>query len=109
MSMEHLKNQMRQAAQLAANVIAKPRHGLISSYDPANHAVKVTIQPEGVETGWLPLKSLWIGNGWGLFCAPNIGDAVEVTFQEGSVEAGSAGHRFFNDEDRPLNVPAGEF
>ncbi|RUT27439.1 baseplate assembly protein [Asaia sp. W19] len=29
-------------------------HGIISAVDPANHAVKVRVQPDDIETGWLP-------------------------------------------------------
>ncbi|WP_336946400.1 baseplate assembly protein [Asaia sp. BMEF1] len=29
-------------------------HGIVSAVDPANHAVKVRLQPDNVETGWLP-------------------------------------------------------
>ncbi|WP_408872294.1 baseplate assembly protein [Gluconobacter roseus] len=28
--------------------------GIVSAVDPVNHAVKVRIQPENVETGWIP-------------------------------------------------------
>jgi len=34
---------------------------------------------------------------------------VEVQFQEGDPEAGFVCQRFYNDSDRPLNVPSGEF
>jgi hypothetical protein len=30
------------------------RVGLVSSYDPKQHAVKVQLQPEGTQTGWIP-------------------------------------------------------
>jgi phage baseplate assembly protein V len=109
MSFGHLTNHMRKVGQQVLDALAKTRHGLVSSYDPNNYAVKVRLQPDDTETGWLPLKSIFIGNGWGLFCPPTIGDAVEVDFQEGSVEAGSVGWRFFNDEDRPVSCPAGSF
>ena len=46
--------------------------------------VKVTLQPEGVQTDWLPLLSSVVGGGWGLvhvppngtpvFCIPDAGD-----------------------------------
>lgn len=107
--MEALLNQVRRAAAEEALSRATTRHGTITGYDPDNHAVKVSIQPEGTLTGWLPLKALWIGNGWGMFAAPSIGDAVEIDFQEADGGVGSVGWRFFNDLERPLSVPAGEF
>lgn len=107
--MQHLLNSMRALAQQATQNRAATRHGLVTSYDPNAYAVKVTLQPDNVVTGWIPLKSAWIGNGWGLFCPPSIGDAVEVDFQEDDGGVGSAGLRFFNDADRPLPCPSGEF
>ncbi len=107
--MQGLLNQVRRAAQDAVSGQATTRHGTISSYDPANYSVRVQLQPDETLTGWLPLKSMWIGNGWGVFAAPSIGDAVEVDFQEADGGVGTVGHRFFNDDDRPLTVPSGEF
>ena len=66
------------------------------------------LQPEGVLTDWIPLKAMMVGNGFGVFMAPTVGEACEVDFQEGDASAGSAGWRFFNNVERPLNVPAGE-
>lgn len=106
--MEALLNQVRRAASEAASSTATTRHGTISSYDPDNRAVKVELQPDGTLTGWIPLKTVWSGNGWGAFFAPAIGTAVEVHFQEADGGVGSAGLSFHNDVERPLPVPAGE-
>lgn len=91
------------------NQTAKTRHGIVTSYDPATYSVNVELQPDKKLTGWIPLVSPWVGNGWGMFCPPSIGDAVEISFQEGDNENGVAGWRFYNDEDRPLPCPSGEF
>jgi phage baseplate assembly protein gpV len=107
--MHGLTNQMRRAAQEAASSQATTRQGIVTSYDPGTYAVKVELQPDGTLTGWIPLKSPWVGNGWGMFCPPSIGDAVEVDFQEADGGVGSAGWRFYNDQDRPLPCPSGEF
>lgn len=106
--MEAIMNQARRAAHEAAGARAVTRHGTIESYDPTTYAVKVQLQPDGTMTGWIPLKSICAGNGWGIFCPPAIGTAVEVDFQEADGGAGTAGLSFFNDEDRPLSVPVGE-
>ena len=106
--MEGLLNQMRRAAQEAASTRAVTRHGVISGYDPANYAVKVQLQPDGTLTGWIPLKTICAGNGWGIYAPPALGTAVEVHFQEADGGVGSAGLSFFNDVERPLSVPAGE-
>lgn len=105
----HILNAMRAQASLIQNNRASVRLGIVSSYDPENHCAKVSIQPEDIESGWLPVTSPWVGNGWGLFAPPTPGDMVEVQFQEDSFEAGFVVGRFFNDSDRPLAAASGEF
>lgn len=107
--MDQLMNAMKAQALLAMGGRAVVRMGTVSSYDPSTYSAKVRIQPEDYETGWLPVGSLWVGNGWGLFCPPSVGDMVEVQHQEDNPECGLVCQRFFNDVDRPLAVPAGEF
>lgn len=109
MSINHLQNMMRLQAQAILQNVAHPRLGTVSAYDPNNYAVKVIFQPDGTESGWLPIMSPWVGNGWGLFSPPSIGQAVSVHFQEGSHEAGLVHLGNFNDVERPLATPAGEF
>lgn len=106
--MRKLLNVMRLQAMQAMSDTATVRIGLVDSYDPINYCAKVKLQPENVITGWLPVTSQWVGNGWGFFTPPTIGDLVEVHFQEGSFEAGIINLRFFNDNARPLPVPSGE-
>ena len=105
--MKGLLNAMKLQAQMGASALM--RVGTVSSYDPANYTVKVSLQPEGATTGWLPILTPWSGNGWGLFAPPTPGDLVEVQFHDGDFNAGVACLRFFNDGQRPLNVPSGEF
>lgn len=107
--MREILNAMRLQSEQAANVRASARLGTVSSYDPDNYAAKVMIQPEGVETGWLPVASDWVGNGWGLYMPPSIGDVVEVEFQEADINAGIICRRIFTNAARPLAVPSGEF
>ncbi|MDA8256739.1 MAG: phage baseplate assembly protein V [Betaproteobacteria bacterium] len=107
--MKRLLNAMARQAQLAASGRAETRIGIVSAYNPADYCAKVQLQPEGTETGWLPVLSPWIGETWGLFCPPSVGDQVQVEFQEGSAEAGFIVGRFFSNAQRPLAVPSGEF
>lgn len=104
-----MMNAVRGEAERVMQGSATTRLGTISSFDPDHYAVKVRLQPEGTETGWIPLSSPWAGNGWGMFVPPSIGDQVKVHFQEASGEAGVVGGRLYSDEDRPIAVPAGEF
>lgn len=107
--MNRFLNEIRKQAQMVTAGIAHVKTGLVSGYDATNYSVKVTIQPEGIDTGWIPLLSPWVGNGWGMFCPPSIGDMLEVQFEQGGAEAAFACMRFYNDSDRPLAAPAGEF
>ena len=104
-----MQNAMRLQAQRAMAEQADARVGLITSYEPSNFSVRVQLQPEGFLTGWLPLCSPWIGNGWGMFAAPSVGDMVAVHFFGADLEAGFVEGRLFNDIDRPLPAPSGEF
>lgn len=103
------QNVLRKHAVAAANLRSHPKIGTISGYDPNKQAVKVLLQPEGNETGWIPLGSLWVGNGWGMVCAPNLGSQVEVTFLDGNDESGSANLRFFSNVEVGPSAPGGEF
>lgn len=107
--MQHHINAMRQAAMAQGMERAGVRLGTVSGYDASNFLAKVILQPEGTETGWLPISALAVGNGWGIQAAPNIGDMVEVEFAEGGIDAGLITGRFFSDTSRPGAVPAGEF
>lgn len=107
--MREILNAMRLQAVQAMGERATTRLGTVTSYDPNNYAVRVRIEPEGAITGWMPLLTPWAGNGWGMFCAPSIGDSVEVQFQEADHNAPMCCLRLFNDQNRPLAVPSGEF
>ena len=107
--MQNLLNAARREAERVVARLALPKTGIVSGYDPANYAAKVRLQPQDVETGWLPVRTPWAGNGWGLFCPPDVGDEVEVQFQEGGKKAPYVALRAFGDRFRPLGVPAGEF
>lgn len=109
MSTNTLLNLMRQQAESVMGNVSHTRIGTVSSYDPNNYAVKVLLQPDGTETGWLPVGSAWVGNGWGMFAPPSIGTMVKVHFQEGNPEAGLVDVGHFNDGARPVNTPAGAF
>jgi phage baseplate assembly protein V len=113
--MEALINQFKAIAEMLNNFRATTRIGIVDSYDPSTYSAKVRIQPEDEDnpenslTGWLPVFSPWIGNGWGMFCPPTPGDQVEVQFQEGSFENGIVCLRAYSNVYQPLAVDSGEF
>jgi len=107
--MRALLNAMAANAQQTSAGDSGTRQGIITAYDPDSYAVKVQLQPTGEETGWIPLSSPWVGNGWGLAAGPMIGAEVEVEFDSGLMGVGMAAGQFYNDEDRCPGPPSGEF
>jgi phage baseplate assembly protein V len=94
--------------QHQSNGSTYPRKGTISSYDKDSYSVKVLIQPEDLETGWIQLDAHGVGNGWGVVVGPQIGDEVEVSFDNGDPNLGCVTGRYFNDTNTPPPVPSGE-
>lgn len=86
----------------------QPRFGLVASVDPARYAVRVTLQPEGVLSGWLPVLSAWVGAGWGMVALPRTGDQVLVLAQDGEAEHGVVAGVAFSERARPPAAPVGE-
>lgn len=90
------------------------RHGLVTSYDPKKHLAKVTFQPEGEESGWLPIETGHIGNTYGIAVGlqpgdgKTTGDQVIVRYQEGDYESGKIVQRVHSDQDQPPTVQSGE-
>jgi len=105
------------------------RHGIVTSYDPKNYLAKVTLQPEGQETGWLPIETGHVGEGYGIVIGlqpgqggvnaqgqggqagpqqNNQGDQVIIRFQEGDVESGKIVQRVHSDQDSPPQAQSGE-
>lgn len=109
MNIQGLLNTMRREIAAFLSGVGLPKKGVVSSYDPANYCVKVILQPEGTETGWLPLATEWSGNGWGLFAPPDVGDMVDVHFDEGNRQSPYVSKKFYSNARRPLTVPSKEF
>jgi phage baseplate assembly protein gpV len=95
------------------------RHGLVTSYDPDKHLAKVTFQPEGQESGWLPVETNHMGDGYGILIgltpghgkgdgSKNAGDQVIIRYQEGDFESGKIVKVVHSDQDKPPRVEAGE-
>lgn len=84
------------------------RYGLVTSYDPQRHLAKVTMQPEGHESGWMPIRTSHIGNGWGMAVGLTEGDQVELTPQEGDVESLAITGVVHSEQDAPPVVQSGE-
>jgi len=106
-----LLNSMRFQGAIGQNLNSQTRIGLVTSYNPDDCTVKVSLQPEDADapgsgqTGWIPLATSF----YGLVGAPNIDDQVIVVFQEGSLNSGIVVGKIYSGEDVPPSVPAGEW
>jgi hypothetical protein len=112
--MDKFFNMIKMQAQMASSGRTFSALGIVTGYDPANYLVTVelygaTDDSPALQTGSIPLFSPWPGNGWGMFCPPNLGDIIEVHFQEGSIQNAYACLRSFGNNNLPLSVPSGEF
>jgi hypothetical protein len=88
--------------------LGQPRFAIVTSVDPTRPAARVTIQPEGVLSGWLPVLSPCVGAGWGLSCPPSPGDQVLILAQEGNAEHGVVIGRAWSDQAQTPPAPSGE-
>ena len=113
--MQHYRNQLGLAAQLSQNDTQHTKVGIVTSYDPGIPAARVRLQPEDPDdpdatlTGWLPMPSIWVGDGWGLDAPVSPGDQVEVKYFGAEVENGYIAGRFYSDQVRPTGAKSGEF
>lgn len=76
----------KRVASAIKNTIPHPRFGIVSAVDPVNHAVKVHLQPEDIESGWMPYL---VGARSGALRSgspPSMGQHVKVTPIEGDPE-----------------------
>jgi len=106
--MDRLLNSLRAQSSALDQSLAQPRFAVVSSVDPTTATARVTLQPEGVLSGWLPVLSPWTGAGWGMCAPPGPGDQVLVLAQEGNAEHGVIVGRAFSLTQQPPSAPAGE-
>ena len=106
--MDTLLNILRGHAAQLDQGWAHPRVAVVTSVDPSTYSARVTIQPENVLSGWLPVASPWVGAGWGMVCAPTPGDQVIVVWQDGDAEQGLILGRFWSTQSQRPSAPSGE-
>lgn len=73
--MMELTNLWKGYASLVGQQMGQNRWGLVTSarQTDTGYEAKVTIQPDGITTAWLPVLSPMVGSGWGLVAPPGIG------------------------------------
>lgn len=109
--MDALRNAIRREAQALDRLMGHPRYGVVESYNPSDGTARITIQPDGTLSGWLPVAVHWLGNGWGMMCPPSPGDQVIVAPQGGDPEDLVVLGRVFSAQGgvTPPATPSGEF
>ena len=106
--MDRFINALKATAGTMDRMGGQARFGVVTSFDPARYLARVTIQPEAVLSGWLPVLSPWLGNGWGLAAPLAPGTQVLVLAQEGHAEHGVIVGAAYSALAMPPTVPAGE-
>ena len=91
-------------AATQAGALGQPRHALVTSVDPTSHSVKVAIQPEGIESGWIPDATI-AANGLKIACPAEIGTQVLVVPVEGDAEHPVVVARLFDVSIMPPTNP----
>lgn len=84
------------------------RVGVVTSYDPNRHAVKVIQQPEGSESGWIPISTPHVGNNFGVAIGLTPGDQVVIGYHEDDLESPFVSGRLHSDQERPPVAQSGE-
>ena len=107
--MDDLLNPLKAHGASQDQASGTARFGTVTSVNPATATARVTLQPEGVLSGWLPLLTPWVGSGWGLVCPPSPGDQVLVLPQEGDAEHGLIVAASWSAQSSPPAAPPGEF
>jgi phage baseplate assembly protein gpV len=103
-----IANRMRQEAARIMKLIADQRMAVVTSYDQNRFQAKVMILPEMVVTDWAPILTMAVGNGFGIYAAPNIGDQVKLSFIENQRGMPVIEGRVNDQAHPPPAVPAGQ-
>ena len=103
--MDDLQNTLRLQQAIQSSYQGQARHGLVTAVDPTNHAVKVSLQPEGMVTGWLPDPGLACA-GLRVCCPCEVGTQVLTVPVEGDAEHPVIVARIFDTVMSPPVSPA---
>lgn len=106
--MDRFLNILKAQSARLDQTAAETRVGVVSSVDALSYTARVFVQPEGVLSGWLPIASAWIGNGWGMACPPAPGDQVIVLWHEGDAEHGIVVGRLWSAQTTVPPAASGE-
>lgn len=106
--MENFWNAVKGRAAALDGLSAQARFAVVASFDASAYAARVTLQPENVLSGWLPVLAGWVGAGWGMAAPLAPGDQVLVLGQEGDAEQAVVVGRLWSNQETPPAAPVGE-
>lgn len=84
---EDLLNLIRREIERHLQQRIGKKYGTVTSYDANRHLAKVSLQPNGQETGWLPIRTPSAGNGFGISIGLTSGAQVELVPQDDDIDA----------------------
>lgn len=94
---------MQQHAQDQAGQSMFASTGYVTSFNGT--AVKVMLEPSGIETGWLPVPSMYVGSGFGFLADIEENTECTVVFESGDPNAGKVVAFHFHDDNPPSITP----
>ena len=106
--MNSLLNAVKGHAATLDQMQASSRLATVTSVDPKTASVRVLQQPENILSGWLPVLTLWAGDGWGIVSLPGPGDQVLVLSHDGDSSSGIVVGALFSDKRKVPAAPLGE-
>jgi phage baseplate assembly protein V len=106
-SFDAMRNIFRRDAEAIMASVSHPRYATVASCDPANHAVKLLLMPEGLTTGWVPDASAFAtSGGFGVVAPLTMGDQVVCLYAHGDDDNPVIVGRLFSAADLPPVSPA---
>ena len=103
--MQGFLERVKLEAMMADSRIGRLRHAIVSAVDAKTHTVKVTIQPEGIESGWIP-DSGFAAGGLKIACPCEVDTQVVIAPIEGDAEHPVIVGRLFDATKTPPVSPA---
>ena len=77
--------------------------GYVTSFNGVS--CKVMLEPSGIETGWLPVCSAYVGSGFGFLQDIEENTECTVVFEHGDINCGKIVAFHFHDDNPPSIVP----
>src|ERR1700749_3359098 len=97
MSIQKIINCIKEQSMMASSSSNFVKIGKIINYSAdSNYLVQVQLEElisadddsfPALQTWWTQIISLWVGNGWGLFCSPTLGANCVIFFQDVTYQA----------------------